>query len=345
MGTRAGSVVGVVAIRVGTMPGFTELALDAPLAQLLGTENFGALLRLCHLAQPSGDVPGSWVFAHNQIELAAYLGCSKNKVASILKMLCESGALARDRGIRLGRSMGATTDRYFITAIPGLTSPTPPVRPPRDRSPQPIPNVSSPTISKLNNSTLKTSSVNSAPRLSPVASQSAQDSGQNQSHLINVSNKDLLGDEEKQPNPSQLLKTALARIGWDRDLPQHSDPLLVAKVATWLAHHSDMANRAGYLNTILRNGDLETFAQSKGLTGNTRVGRMGSEPAGFTSAEYVQLRAQFPQWDGDVQRAAGELAASRGVPVRMALLCEVAATIELPARDGFSHATAREAGA
>ncbi len=340
MGTRIGGVVGVVAIRVGTMPGFTELALDAPLAQLLGTENFGALLRLCHLAQPSGDIPGSWVFAHNQVELAAYLGCSKNKVASILKLLCESGALARDRGIRLGRSMGATTDRYFITAIPGLTSPTPPSPGPATRSPRPISEVSSPIISRLNNSTLKTSSVNSAPRLSPVASQSAQGLGQDQSYLINVISKDLLDDEEKQPNPSQLLKTALARIGWDRDLPQHPDPLLVAQVATWLAHHSDMANRAGYLNTILRNGDLETFAYSKGLIGNS-----GSERVGFTSAEYVQLRTQFPQWDVDVQRVAGELAATRGVPVRMALLCEVAATIELPARDGFAHATAREAGA
>ncbi len=340
MGTRVGGVVGVVAIRVGTMPGFTELALDAPLAQLLGTENFGALLRLCHLAQPSGDVPGSWVFAHNQVELAAYLGCSKNKVASILKLLCESGALARDRGIRLGRSMGATTDRYFITAIPGLTAPTPPVHPPRERSPQLIPNVLSPSFSKLNNSTLKTTPVKNEPELAHTASQTSDGTGGNPNHLINVISKDLLDEEVKQPNPSQLLKTALARIGWDRDLPQHSDPLLVAKVATWLAHHSDMANRAGYLNTILRNGDLETFAQSKGLTGNS-----GSERVGFTSAEYVQLRTQFPQWDDDVQRAAGELAASRGVPVRMALLCEVAATIELPARDGFSHATAREAGA
>ncbi len=332
--------MGVIAIRVGTMPGFTELALDAPLAQLLGTENFGALLRLCHLAQPSGDVPGSWVFAHNQVELAEYLGCSKNKVASILKMLCESGALARDRGIRLGRSMGATTDRYFITAIPGLTSSAPPVHPPRDHSPQPIPNVPSPSFSKLNYSTLKTTPMKNKPELAPAASHTGLGSASDPGHLINISNKDLLDDEEKQPKPSQLLKTALARIGWDRDLPQHSDPLLVAKVATWLTHHSVMDNRAGYLNTILRNGDLETFAHSKGLTGNS-----SSERVGFTSAEYVQLRTQFPQWDVDVQRAAGELAASRGVPVRMALLCEVAATIELPTRDGYSHATAREAGA
>ncbi len=340
MGTRIGGVMGVVAIRVGTMPGFTELALDALLAQLLGTENFGALLRLCHLAQPSGDVPGSWVFAHNQVELAAYLGCSKNKVASILRLLCESGALARDRGIRLGRSMGATTDRYFIIAIPGLTSPTPPAPRPATRSSGHITDVSSPTISRLNYSTLKTTPVKTEPQLAPVASHTGPGSASDSGHLINVISKDLLDEEVKQPNPSILLKTALARIGWDRDLPQHSDPLLVAQVATWLAHHSDMANRAGYLNTILRNGDLETFAQSKGLTGNS-----GSEPAGFTSAEYVQLRTQFPQWEEYVQRVAGELAATRGVPVRMALLCEVAATIELPARDGCSHATAREAGA
>ncbi len=332
--------MGVVAIRVGTMPGFTELALDAPLAQLLGTENFGALLRLCHLAQPSGDVPGSWVFAHNQVELAAYLGCSKNKVASILRLLCESGALARDRGIRLGRSMGATTDRYFITAIPGLTSPTPPGPQPATRSPRPISDVSSPTISRLNYSTLKTTPVKNKPELAPVASHTGPGSASDPGHLINVISKDLLDEEIKQPNPSQLLKTALARIGWDRDLPPHSDPLLVAQVATWLAHHSDMANRAGYLNTILRNGDLETFAHSKGLTGSS-----GSERVGFTSAEYVQLRTQFPQWEEDVQQTAGELAASRGVPVRMALLCEAAATIELPVRDGFSHATAREVGA
>ena len=35
-------------------PGFTELASDAELARQLGTPLFGALLRLCHLAEPLG---------------------------------------------------------------------------------------------------------------------------------------------------------------------------------------------------------------------------------------------------------------------------------------------------
>ena len=343
--------MGVVAIRVGTMPGFTELALDAPLAQLLGTENYGALLRLCHLAQPSGDVPGSWVFAHNQVELAEYLGCSKNKAASILRLLCESGALARDRGIRLGRSMGATTDRYFITAIPGLTSPItstppklPPNNPPRDGSPRPVTELSSPSFSKLKNTTVKTRPVKTEPELSPVASQTSDGLALVPGHLINVISKDLLDEEKQQPRTHQLLKTALARIGWDRDLPQHPDPLLVAQVATWLASNSVMENRAGYLNTILRNGDLETFAQSKGLAGNTRPGGGGSARPGFTSAQYVQLRAQFPQWEEHVQQTAALLATERGVPVRMALLCEVAATIELPEQVD-TQVTAREVGA
>ena len=329
------------------MPGFTELALDAPLAQLLGTENFGALLRLCHLAQPSGDVPGSWVFAHNQVELAEYLGCSKNKAASILRLLCESGALARDRGIRLGRSMGATTDRYFITAIPGLTSPdtaTPPKLPPRDGSPRPVTELSSPSFSKLKNTTVKTTPVRNEPELAPVASHASDGSAPDLGHLINVISKDLLDEEKQQPKTHQLLKTALARIGWDRDLPQHPDPLLVAQVATWLASNSVMENRAGYLNTILRNGDLETFAQSKGLAGNTRPGGGGSARPGFTSAQYVQLRAQFPQWDEHVQQTAALLATERGVPVRMALLCEVAASIELPEQVDTQLLT-REVGA
>ena len=329
--------MGVVAIRVGMMPGFTELALDAPLAQLLGTENFGALLRLCHLAQPSGDVPGSWVFAHNQVELAEYLGCSKNKAAAILRLLCESGALARDRGIRLGRSMGATTDRYFITAIPGLTSPehispptsTPPKLPPNNfpqgRSPQPVTELSSPSLSKLKNTTVKTTPVKNEPELSPVASHASDGSAPDLGHLINVISKDLLDEEIQQPKTHQLLKTALARIGWDRDLPQHRDPLLVAQVATWLASNSVMENRAGYLNTILRNGDLETFAHAKGL-----VSKIIPDRSGFTSAQYVQLRATHPEWDEHVQQVASVLATERGVPVRMALLCEVAATIELP---------------
>jgi len=329
------------------MPGFTELALDAPLAQLLGTENFGALLRLCHLAQPSGDVPGSWVFAHNQVELAEYLGCSKNKAATILRLLCESGALARDRGIRLGRSMGATTDRYFITAIPGLTSPitsTPPTHPPRDRPPQLVSDLSSPSLSKLKNTTVKTTPVKNEPELSPVPSHASDGSAPDLGHLINVISKDLLDEEKQQPKTHQLLKTALTRIGWDRDLPNHPDPLLVAQVATWLASNSVMDNRAGYLNTILRNGDLETFAQSKGLAGNTRPGGAGSDLPGFTSAQYVQLRTQFPQWDEHVQQTAALLATERGVPVRMALLCEVAATIKLPEQVDTQLIT-REVGA
>ena len=115
----------------------------------------------------------------------------------------------------------------------------------------------------------------------------------------------------------------------------------MAQVATWLASNSVMENRAGYLSTILRNGDLETFAQSKGLAGNTRA---NLERPGFTSAQYVQLRTQFPQWDEHVKQAAALLATERGVPVRMALLCEVAATIGLPEQVNTQLIT-REVGA
>jgi len=193
----------------------------------------------------------------------------------------------------------------------------------------------------LKNTTVKTTPVRNEPELAPVTSHASDGSVPDLGHLINVISKDLLDEEKQQPKTHQLLKTALARIGWDRDLPNHADPLLVAQVATWLASNSVMENRAGYLNTILRNGDLETFAQSKGLVGNTRV---NLDRPGFTSAQYVQLRTQFPQWEEHVQQTAALLATERGVPVRMALLCEVAASIEPPEQVDTQLMT-REVGA
>ena len=115
----------VTSLRRHLMPGFTELAADMTLADLLGTEAYGALLRLCLAAEPSADLPGSWVIVHTQADLAAYLGYSANKTGKLLALLCEAQALVRERGIRLGRGMGATSDRYFVAAVPGLVTPGP----------------------------------------------------------------------------------------------------------------------------------------------------------------------------------------------------------------------------
>jgi len=328
VGHRAGVFVAVLTLRPGYMPGFTELALDPHLAQLLGTQNFGALIRLCHLAEPSGDVPGSWVISHSQGDLAQFLSCSRNKVSTILNALCEARALTRSRGIRLGKSMGATNDRYFVTAVPGLTAPEP-TTPPTSKFPLHNPAVPMPNHSMLNNSTLNSVTVKKGTELSLVSSQSGDLPAQDVSHLIKVSNKPLLDDVNKQPETTNLLRQALTKLDWVGDLPDHPNPLLVAQVATWLLNNKPMKNPAGYLSTILRKGDLETFAETLGMS-TRAAGASAAEPEGFTSTEYVQLRDQFPQWEELVQAEAARVSAVRGTPVRMALLCEVAATVALP---------------
>lgn len=348
----------LIAIRRGLPPGFTELAADHDLAAALGTEAFGALLRLCHLASPSADVPGSWVIDHTRADLAAHLGVGYGKVAKLLAVLTETGALVADPGMRLGRGMGSTNTRYFLTAIPGLTAPAP-------RGPNPdggrrttsVPG-GSPQPATDRDAGSRVTEPSSAPGLAVVVSADTTpkkrtskngsfENGMVYSETVHPSPMEVLGDyrpsesttvsdltdensshDLKTPDSSALLARNLTRLGWDGP-PPAADPQLVALVAGHLASRTDLANKAGYLNRLIRNNDLERYAAERGLaTPATATGIM-------TSAEYVRWRDLDPQWAEQVRAAAEDLAAARSVPVRMALLCEAATGIGAP--------TAREA--
>jgi hypothetical protein len=98
----------VLSQRTVVPPGFPELASDAELAGQLGTVLFGALLRLCHLAEPSRDVPGGWCTTLSADALAAALGVTRKTAAKWCADLAAAGLLARVDGRRLGRGLGAT---------------------------------------------------------------------------------------------------------------------------------------------------------------------------------------------------------------------------------------------
>jgi hypothetical protein len=118
----------------------------------------------------------------------------------------------------------------------------------------------------------------------------------------------------------------LVRIGWTGPMPAVSDTALVVAVAAWLAGQSGIANKAAYLHTLIGRGDVERFAAERGIARPAT----STPSTGLTSAEFVQLRRAFPQWADQVTAAAQKVAAERGSAVRLALLCEVAATIPTP---------------
>ena len=120
-------------------------------------------------------------------------------------------------------------------------------------------------------------------------------------------------------------------------MPSVSDTALVAAVASWLAGQTGIANKAAYLHTLIGKGDVERFAAERGIA---RPATSEYAP-GLSSAEFVQLKRAFPDWAEQVTTAAQQVAAERGCTVRLALLCEVAASIPTP--DRVSGQTTREA--
>jgi len=322
--------MGVISIRRDLMPGFTELAADMDLAALLGTEPFGMLLRLCQLAAPAADVPGSWVVNYSQADLAKHLGYSTNKTSKLLLLLCDAGVLAHEPGMRLGRGLGTTNGRYFITAIPGMPAPAPR---PNPRGPKPARDdrkheatvLTSLPNTALHSSGLKTSVLKEVRPQPPAASQERHYNVTNGGLVSDLTDEYSSQDNNPESSNSPLLAAALARINWDGPLPLVSDPALVAVVATWLAGQQHLANKAGYLNKLIANGDLESFAATRGIAvPKTRPANS------MTSAEFVEAKRRYPDWADQVTEAATQVAASRGAPVRMSVLCEVAATIPLP---------------
>ena len=316
------------------MPGFTDVAADMDLAALLGTESFGLLIRLCHIARPAGDLPGSWVVDHTQAELATHLGCARNTLARQLRLLTDAGVLHLERGRRLGRGMGTTNDRYFLAVVPGMTLPQSPAPTPpgarRGTDPQVDTRLG---VTTLHSRALKDSAVKPGAPQPSVPSATAGSTVHGAGTVSDLTDEFSSHDDTPEhPNPpavdapggSPLLALALARIGWEGPPPVTDVPAVVAAVATWLARETSIGNKAGYLNRLIRAGDLERFATERGLvTAQDTVNRM---PA----PEFVALKRAHPDWAARVEEAARQLAAERGVPVRMAVLCEAALTIPLP---------------
>jgi hypothetical protein len=350
--------MGVIAMRRGLMPGFTELATDMELAAHLGTELFGVLIRLAHIAEPSVDIPGSWVVNQTQLELATFLGFSTNKCQRVLTDLAASGAIVKDAGLRLGRGMGSTNARYFIAAVPGLTVPTPrtPTPPQSPRTTRDTSNTDT-RNREVNNSVLH-SSVLQPSALHSVHSSPAPVWGTPDStHLMNELN-DSSSDDMKTPTSKSLtpipaptptpvgaqtyspLTTALTRIGWSAPIPTDQDPVLLAAVATWMHGQSRFANKAAYLHTVIKKGELAMFAATMGVTPPvTSPAHSSSGSPVMSSSDFVTYSATYPDWADQVTARAQILATERGCTVRMALLCEAASLIPVPTDTPASSST------
>lgn len=318
----------VTALRRHLMPGFTELAADMALADVLGTEAYGALLRLCLVAEPAADLPGSWVVCHTQADLASYLGFSANKTQRLLTVLTDADALVRERGIRLGRGMGATPDRYFVAAVPGLVTPP---------GPGPRGPVTPLRHTVAADAVVKTSALHPRAVQGRIPSRSTGYVPTGSAGVSELNDDYSSHTPEPEPSTSGLLATSLARIGWTGPMPRTNDTALVSAVAAWLAGQTGIANKAAYLHTLIGKGDVERFAAERGIARSAT----GEQATGLTSAEFVQLKRSFPDWAEQVTAAAQQVAVERGCAVRLALLCEVAASIPTP--DQISEPMTREA--
>lgn len=292
-------------------PGFTELAGDAELARQLGTVLFGALIRLCHLAAPSADVPGGWCTTLSADDLAAELGVTRKTAAKWLSDLQAAGLIARVEGKRLGRGLGATPNRYFITAIAGLTRPTP-----------------SPVIPGTS-SRGKVSPGNSAhviaypahPR--PVLVQASSIGDEVPDPVVDVSSLHTQHPDEA----PRWLADALRSIGYIGPLPtgtlQTTGPETVLRVIEEIRTRSGIDSPARYLNWLLRSGGtaIEDFLADAPAD--------STPPAAMDVDEYLSLREAFPAWHDHVQACAQQMAAEAGGRVDLRVILQAAALIDV----------------
>lgn len=294
-------------------PGFTELASDSELSAQLGPTLFGVLLRLCHLAEPSPDVPGGWCTTAGRDELAQHLGASPKTAAKWLADLQRAGLISRVDGKPLGRGLGATPTRYFITAIPGLTDPSP-IRPGR--------------FSPGKLSLGKNATVISYPAKSPHPSPSPTYAREELPDPV----VDVSQSTQDQARTPQWLTGALSSIGFIGNLPADItasvDPATVLQVIEAIKDREGITSPARYLNWLLRQGPT---AVADFLAGdpNSEI----ETPALMDTQEYLRLRAEHPAWDEQVHATASELAKQIGAPLDLRVILQAAAATPLNLRE------------
>lgn len=294
-------------------PGFTELASDSELAAQLGPALFGVLLRLCHLAEPSPDVPGGWCTTAGRDELAAQLGTSPKTAARWLRDLQAAGLIARVDGRPLGRGLGSTATRYFVTAIAGLTDPSP------NRPGSFFPGKVSPG---------KNATVISYPAKAPSRSREPAYAREGlPDPVVDVSKS--TQDQETTP---QWLTSALTSIGFIGALPPEItdsiEPATLLRVIEAIKDREGITSPARYLNWLLRQGPS---AVADFLAGNPNS--EVETPTLMDTQEYLQLRAEHPAWDEQVHAAASELAKQIGAPLDLRVILQAAANTPLNLRE------------
>jgi hypothetical protein len=298
-------------------PGFPELASDAELAGQLGTVLFGALLRLCHLAEPSRDVPGGWCTTLSADALAAALGVTRKTAAKWCADLVAAGLLVRVDGRRLGRGLGATPTRYFITAIAGLTVPSPDPRPTRGSS-------SRGKVSPEKSAQVIAYPVKAAPAVgTPVYART-----DSPHPVVDVSSMNTHHDDPTVPTPTWLTES-LRQIGFIGPLPEAitrdvpADKLM--RVLEALRTRTGIDSPPRYLNWLLRSGPdaIDAF-----LADGPPADDTAGEPT-MSTAEYVTLSDQFPRWKAAVLADAEQDAAARGIAVDLRVVLRAATALPL----------------
>ena len=294
-------------------PGFTELASDSELAAQLGPTLFGVLLRLCHLAEPSSDVPGGWCTTAGRDELATQLGTSPKTAGRWLRDLQAAGLIARVDGRPLGRGLGSTATRYFLTAIAGLTDPSP--HRPGSFSPGKV-------------SPGKNATVISYPAKAPIPTRDPAYAREGLPDPV----VDVFKSTQDQETTPQWLTSALTSIGFIGALPPEItntiEPATLLRVIEAIKDRDGIASPARYLNWLLRQGPT---AVADFLAGDAS-GEVEA-PALMDVQDYLRLRAENPAWDEQVHAAASELAEQTGARLDLRVILQAAATTPLNLRE------------
>lgn len=329
-------------------PALTTILDDTFITQL-GPELYGYYMWICLNSHPAGDVPGGWCISLSVDELREAWGIGEGKTRGILRDLVRMRLLVRSPGRHLGRGIGTTPHRYFLSYSDRLTHPK---NPDGDGNRGVVPLTNRHAITPFDNARLQNRgliSVTNAPHsvegytpdlLSPQKLRGDHDDELIQSSLKNHEQAAKTGLSKPVnliPLPASI-KTTLTRLGWVGDLPAHVDPIVAGVLATWLLGQGHRYNNPGaYLRTVLNGADggLELAAELGLITGpltgpGDNVGSASVVDV-MPHPDWVRREIDDPDWADAVRTEAARRASEAGMRVSMLMVRTVAAEWDSPA--------------
>ena len=312
------------------------------IARRIGINGIGLMTWLVSKAESAVDVPGGFCASGTVHDLCKEVGWSSGKWSAETKALQGAGLIVVDRGLRLGRNGGSTSNRYFLTHHPSLVVPGGPVgnsrfrdaylRDLKNRDPE------RGVDKDIHRGGRHLVSADSPDEEGPPGQfdiSNNEISSKNDTSVVdfrsNQQQQDLEGVKNETPAP-KFVTRALASVGWVGPPPAVADVEILVAVCIHLSgQRGRFTNPAGFLKRLIDNDALIGFAMTERLPIVTSDDAEAS--TSMPHEEYTRNCINYPGWERAVTTEAARRVQMLGIPLSMALIRSVASEIPINEAD------------